>query len=63
MKKIVSSLIVASVLSLGVTYANELPNLTKPTQSVLELINKYKLEQVNFEYVKKKVGVGNRSST
>ncbi|RBQ28523.1 rhodanese-like domain-containing protein [Aliarcobacter vitoriensis] len=62
MKKIVSSLVVVSILGFGGLFANEIPNLTKPTPAVLELINKYKLEQVDFEYVKQKVGIGHRGS-
>lgn len=63
MSKIFSSLVVASILTFGTVYANESVNLTKPTPAIMELIVKNKLEQVNYDYVKSKLGSGNRGAT
>lgn len=63
MKKIVKSILVSSLLVLnGVSYAQEVENLTEPTKAVYELIQKHNLEQVDFDYVKKAIGNGNRNS-
>ena len=63
MNKIVKSIVVSSLLVLGgVSYAQEVENLTEPTKAVYELIQKYNLEQVDFDYVKKAIGNGNRNS-
>ena len=42
--------------------AQELDNLKEPTSEVKELIKKYKLNEVDFDYVKKAIGVGSRGS-
>ena len=61
MKKIVSSLLLASLLGFcGNLSAQENISLKEPTPAVLELIKKYKLEQVDFNYVKKLIGNGSR---
>ena len=59
MKKILSSLVVAGLLSMGHVYAQE----TKVTPEIAQLIKKYKLEQVDFNYVQKQIGIGNRGAT
>ena len=40
----------------------EIENLSSPTKAVLDLVEKYQLEQVTFEYVKKAIKQGNRNS-
>ncbi|WP_198304310.1 rhodanese-like domain-containing protein [Arcobacter vandammei] len=63
MKKVVSSLFMASILGFSVNLlAQENISLKEPTPAVLELIKKYKLEQVDFNYVKKQIGNGSRGS-
>ncbi|RXI28401.1 rhodanese-like domain-containing protein [Aliarcobacter trophiarum] len=42
--------------------AQETDVLKEPTSEVKELIKKYKLQEVDFDYVKKVIGVGNRGS-
>lgn len=59
MRKILSSLAVASLLAMGTVYAQE----SKVTPEIAELIKKHKLEQVGFDYVQKQVGIGHRGST
>lgn len=59
MRKILSSLAVASLLAMGTMYAQE----SKVTPEIAELIKKHKLEQVGFDYVQKQIGIGHRGST
>ncbi|MBP7742295.1 MAG: sulfurtransferase [Aliarcobacter sp.] len=59
MKKILSSLVVASLLTISQLNAQE----TKVTPMVAELIKKHKLEQVDFDYVQKRIGIANRGAT
>ena len=40
----------------------EVENISAPTEAVLALINKYELEQVDFNYVKKAINQGTRNS-
>ena len=62
MKKVVSSLLVASLLGFSVNLFAQTGELKEPTPAVLELIKKHKLEQVNFDYVKKIIGNGSRGA-
>ena len=55
---ILSAFILASIQSFSV----EVENISAPTEAVLALINKYELEQVDFNYVKKAINQGNRNS-
>ena len=59
MKKILTSLAVVALLS--ITHVNAQENQLSPI--VAELIKKNKLEQVDFDYVQKKIGMGNRGAT
>jgi len=64
MRRVFQSLVVVSLLSVGTfSIAQEIDNLNEPTKAVSELVSKYNLEQVNYNYVKKVIGKGNRSST
>lgn len=60
MKKLLA---VISIVSLFL-YANaeEVSDLKEPTSEVKELIKKHKLKEVDFDYVKKVIGVGNRGA-
>ncbi|WP_368028955.1 rhodanese-like domain-containing protein [Arcobacter sp. s6] len=58
MKKILSSLAVISILTLSQSYAVE----QQVTPEIAELIKKHNLEQVDFDYVSKKVGIGFRGA-
>ncbi|RXJ67964.1 sulfurtransferase [Halarcobacter ebronensis] len=58
---IAKSLFTALLLS-TLVLANEPANLSKPTEKVKSLIDKYNLEVVDFDYVKKKIGKGTRDS-
>lgn len=62
MKKVVSSLLVASLLGFSVNLFAQTGELKESTPAVLELIKKHKLEQVNFDYVKKIIGNGSRGA-
>lgn len=63
MKKILNSLVVASLLAVGtLTYAQEIETLTEPSKVVYALINKYQLEQVDYNYVKAAINKGSRNS-
>ena len=55
---ILSAFILASIQSFSV----EVENISVPTEAVLALINKYELEQVDFNYVKKAINQGTRNS-
>lgn len=61
MKRIFTSIAVVALLSVTSLSAKEV--ISKPTPQIMEMIVKYKLEQVDYDYVKKAVGVGNRGST
>ena len=54
---ILSAFILASIQSFSV----EVENISVPTEAVLALINKYELEQVDFNYVKKAINQGTRN--
>ena len=56
MKKILSSFAVAALLTMTQSYAQE----NKVTPEIAQLIKKHNLEQVAFDYVQKKVGIGFR---
>lgn len=45
-------------------YANaqEVADLKEPSSEVKELMKKHKLKEVDFDYVKKMIGVGNRGA-
>ena len=63
MNKILKSLLLSSFLLTGnLSFATEIENLSSPTKAVIELVEKYQLEQVDFEYVKKAIKQGNRNS-
>ncbi|MDD3055806.1 MAG: rhodanese-like domain-containing protein [Aliarcobacter sp.] len=55
---ILSAFFLASIQSFSV----EVENISAPTEAVLALINKYELEQVDFNYVKKAINQGTRNS-
>ena len=56
MKKILSSFALAALLTMSQSYAQE----NKITPEIAELIKKHNLQQVDFDYVQKKVGIGFR---
>ena len=58
MKNILSSFAVAALLTMSQSYAQE----NKVTPEIAELIKKHNLEQVEFDYVQKKVGIGFRGA-
>ncbi|WP_428024503.1 rhodanese-like domain-containing protein [Arcobacter sp.] len=60
-KKLLISIFVVSSLFLGTSLFSE-DNLTKPTQKVQELIEKNKLEIVDYKYVKKAIAKGTKDS-
>jgi rhodanese-related sulfurtransferase len=64
MKKAFRSLLVASLLTVVSTlsYSQEIETLTEPTKVVYDLIHKYQIEQVNYDYVKKVINKGSRNS-
>ena len=63
MNKILKSLLLSSFLLTGnLSFATEIENLSSPTKAVIELVEKYQLEQVDFQYVKKAIKQGNRNS-
>lgn len=59
MKKV---LFVLSILFAFISLNASEELLKEPTSEVKELIKKYKLQEVDFDYVKKAIGVGNRGS-
>jgi rhodanese-related sulfurtransferase len=58
--KLLSSVLVSGLLIVGAgnLLANENGNLTKPSEKVQSLINKYQLKIVDYDYVKGKIGKG-----
>ena len=58
MKKILGSFALAALLTISQSYAQE----NKVTPEVAELIKKYNLEQVGFDYVQQKIGIGFRGN-
>ncbi len=60
-KNILRGLIVVGLLTTGV-FANEAENLTKPSPKIQEMIDKYKLEVVDYNYVKARLGKGTKNS-
>lgn len=63
MKKRFKSLIVSSFLLTGIwSFSVEVENLSAPTEVVLELVKKYQLEQVDYNYVRKAINQGSRNS-
>jgi rhodanese-related sulfurtransferase len=63
MKKTLKSLILSSLLIVGtLSYSQEIETLTEPNKAVYELINKYQLQQVDYDYVKNVIGKGSRNS-
>lgn len=63
MKRVLkNSVLISFLLFNGIAYSQELESLNKPTEVVYELIKKYNLEEVDFNYVKSVIGNGNRNS-
>jgi rhodanese-related sulfurtransferase len=63
MKRVLkNSVLISFLLFNGIAYSQELQSLNKPTEAVYELIKKYNLEEVDFDYVKNAIGNGNRNS-
>lgn len=62
MKKFFGIVFFVFTLTLAVN-ASEADNLTAPSAEVKALIKKYNLKEVDYTYVSKVVGVGNRNST
>ncbi len=63
MKRVLkNSVLISFLLFNGFAYSQEAEILNKPTEAVYELIKKSNLEQVDFDYVKKAIGNGNRNS-
>ena len=63
MKRVLkNSVLISFLLFNGIAYSQELESLNKPTEAVYELIKKYNLEEVDFNYVKSVIGNGNRNS-
>ncbi|MCT7594313.1 rhodanese-like domain-containing protein [Aliarcobacter butzleri] len=62
MRKVIKNIVLASFLAISGVWAQDELNLKEPTKAVYDLIKKYNLEQVDYEYVKKSIGLGNRSS-
>ncbi len=60
MKMILRSLVVASLLTTG-ALANDPGNLTKPSPKVQSMIDKFKLQVVDYNYAKGKVYKGTRN--
>lgn len=60
-ENLLKSLVVASLLTTSL-FANEPGNLTKPSAKVQQMIEKYKLEVVDFNYAKSKVAKGTINS-
>jgi rhodanese-related sulfurtransferase len=63
MKRVLkNSVLISFLLFNGIAYSQELESLNKPTEAVYQLIKKYNLEEVDFNYVKSVIGNGNRNS-
>ncbi|MDD2897058.1 MAG: rhodanese-like domain-containing protein [Aliarcobacter sp.] len=63
MNRMLKSIILSGFLLTGsLSFSTEIETLTAPTNNVLELIQKYQLEQVDYNYVKKAINQGNRNS-
>lgn len=63
MKRVLkNSVLISFLLFNGFVYSQEVESLNKPTEAVYELIKKYNLEEVDFNYVKSAIGNGNRNS-
>lgn len=63
MKRVLkNSVLISFLLFNGIAYSQEVESLNKPTEAVYELIKKYNLEEVDFNYVKSAIGNGNRNS-
>lgn len=63
MKKTFKSLILSSLLIVCTfSYSQEIETLTEPNKAVYELINKYQLQQVDYDYIKNIIGKGSRNS-
>ncbi len=60
MKKLLA--IFAMVLMFLQLNAEEVVDLKEPSSEVKELMKKHKLKEVDFDYVKKMIGVGNRGA-
>ena len=63
MKRVLkNSVLISFLLFNGIAYSQEVESLNIPTEAVYELIKKYNLEEVDFNYVKSAIGNGNRNS-
>lgn len=63
MKKVfIVSLVVASFLLSGCVSSTQEQSINKPNINVQNMINKYNLEMVDYDYVKKIIGNGSRNS-
>lgn len=63
MKRVLkNSVLISFLLFNGIAYSQEVESLNKPTEAVYQLIKKYNLEEVDFNYVKSVIGNGNRNS-
>lgn len=62
MNRMFKSIILSTLLLGTLSFSAEIETLSAPTNNVLELIQKYQLEQVDYDYVKKSINQGNRNS-
>ena len=62
MNRMFKSIILSTLLLGTLSFSAEIETLSAPTNNVLELIQKYQLEQVDYDYVKKAINQGNRNS-
>lgn len=62
MNRMFKSIILSTLLLGTLSFSAEIETLSTPTNNVLELIQKYQLEQVDYDYVKKAINQGNRNS-
>ena len=60
-KSLLKSLVIVGLLTSG-ALANDPGNLTKPSPKVQSMINKFKLEVVDYNYTKAKIGKGTHNS-
>lgn len=64
MKMILRNIVLAGLLTTSSSlYAQISSELSNPSPVVMELISKYKLQEVNYDYVKNAIGKGSRNST